>query len=67
VARRAWTREAADYLREHIRPGDTVFASFGDQTGIFREAGIPVSATRGANAAHALGRMQGTRAAGSRS
>ena len=45
VARRAWTREAADYLREHIRPGDTVFASFGDQTGIFREAGIPMHQT----------------------
>jgi len=33
----------------------------------FREAGIPVSNTRGANAAHVLGRMQGTRVAGSRS
>ncbi len=42
TARRAWTRQAADYLRDHVRPGDTVFASFGDQTGIFREAGIPM-------------------------
>lgn len=45
IARRAWTREAAGYLRDHIRPGDTVFASFGDQTGIFREAGIPMHQT----------------------
>ncbi|MEP6539068.1 MAG: glycosyltransferase family 39 protein [Bryobacteraceae bacterium] len=45
VARRAWTSEAAAYLRKYIRPGDTVFASFGDQTGIFREAGIPMHQT----------------------
>ncbi|HUS04952.1 MAG TPA: glycosyltransferase family 39 protein [Bryobacteraceae bacterium] len=45
VARRAWTHEAADYMRAHIRPGDTVFTSFGDLTGIFREAGIPIRRT----------------------
>jgi hypothetical protein len=45
VARRAWTHEAADYLREHVRPGDTVFMSFGDQTGIIRQAGIPMHQT----------------------
>jgi hypothetical protein len=45
VARRAWTQEAADYLREHYRTGDTVLASFGDQTGIFRTAGIPIRST----------------------
>jgi hypothetical protein len=45
VARRAWTQEAADYLREHYRAGDTVLASFGDQTGIFRTAGIPIRST----------------------
>jgi hypothetical protein len=45
LARGAWTREAAAYLRDHIRPGDTVFASFGDQTGIIREAGVPMHQT----------------------
>ncbi len=45
IARGAWTREAADYLRDHFAPGDTVFAGFGDQTGIIREAGIPLHST----------------------
>jgi hypothetical protein len=44
-ARREWTHQAADYLRIHIRHGDTVFTSFGDLTGIFREAGIPLRQT----------------------
>ena len=45
VARRAWTKEAADYLRAHYHPGDGVFTSFGDMTGIYRAAGIPLRDT----------------------
>jgi hypothetical protein len=40
--RRAWTREAAAFFRRNYRPGDGVLAGFGDLTGIFREAGIPL-------------------------
>lgn len=42
--RRAWTAEAANYLRENYRGGG-VIASFGDLTGIFLEAGIPLRET----------------------
>ena len=42
AARRAWTREAADYLRDKYVPGRGIVAHFGDQTAIFREAGIPL-------------------------
>ncbi len=42
VARRAWTRQAADLLRERYRPGSGVIYSFGDLTGVLREAGIPL-------------------------
>lgn len=45
VARRAWTREAADFLRARYHPGDGIFTSFGDYTGAFREAGIPLRDT----------------------
>ncbi len=41
-ARRAWTREAAQYLKAYYRPGDGVFSSFSDVVGIYREAGIPL-------------------------
>lgn len=43
--RRAWTREAAGYLRQHYRPGDGILTSFGDLTGVFLEAGIPLRET----------------------
>jgi hypothetical protein len=45
VARRAWTQEAAGYLAARYHPGDGVFTSFGDYTGVFREAGIPLRDT----------------------
>jgi len=45
VTRRAWTAQAADYLRSQYRPGDGVLTSFGDQTGIYRAAGIPLRDT----------------------
>ncbi|MEZ5401275.1 MAG: hypothetical protein R2729_16515 [Bryobacteraceae bacterium] len=38
--RRAYTVEAAAYLRDHYRGGG-IFAGFGDLAGIFRTAGIP--------------------------
>jgi hypothetical protein len=40
-ARRAWTREAAEYLRQHY-DGRPILTSFGDLTGIFEQAGIPL-------------------------
>jgi hypothetical protein len=44
-ARRAWTRQAADYLGPRYVPGSGIFTSFGDLTGIYREAGIPLRET----------------------
>lgn len=43
--RRAWTIEAADYLRDKYVPGRGIVAHFGDQTEIFRQAGIPLRQT----------------------
>jgi hypothetical protein len=40
-ARRAWTAEATEFLKENYKGGG-ILASFGDLTGIFREAGIPL-------------------------
>jgi hypothetical protein len=45
AARRAWTHEAAGFLRARYHPGDGIFTSFGDYTGVFRKAGIPLRAT----------------------
>jgi hypothetical protein len=42
IARRAWTREAAAYLKERYVPGRGIVSHFGDQTGILRDAGIPI-------------------------
>lgn len=42
--RRAWTREAAAFLKANYRGGG-IIASFGDLTGIFLEAGIPLRET----------------------
>jgi hypothetical protein len=44
-ARRAWTRDAAAFFQSNFRTGDGVLAGFGDQTGIFLEAGIPLRRT----------------------
>jgi hypothetical protein len=44
-ARRAWTAEAARYLATNYERGTGVVASFGDLTGIFRDAGIPLRET----------------------
>lgn len=42
VARRAWTKEAARYLKAKYRKGDGILYSFGDLTGVLRNAGIPL-------------------------
>jgi hypothetical protein len=42
VARRAWTEQAAAYLASQYQPGDGIIYSFGDLTGVLREAGIPL-------------------------
>ena len=42
TARRTWTREAGAYLAANYRPGSGVIYSFGDLTGVLREAGIPL-------------------------
>ncbi len=44
-ARREWTRGAAEYLRDRYVPGRGIVAHFGDQTAIFRDAGIPLEET----------------------
>jgi hypothetical protein len=44
-ARRAWTNGAAEYLRANVGPHDGILTVFGDMTGIFRTAGIPLRRT----------------------
>jgi hypothetical protein len=44
-ARRAWTREAAAYLAPRYVRGSGIVTSFGDLTGIYRQAGIPLRET----------------------
>jgi hypothetical protein len=41
-SRRAWTRTTAHFLQKHHGPGEGIFTAFGDLTGIFREARIPL-------------------------
>jgi hypothetical protein len=45
VARRAWTKKAADFLAVGYHRGDGIITSFGDYTAIFRSAGIPLRDT----------------------
>ncbi|MGH9631707.1 MAG: hypothetical protein ACRD7E_25655 [Bryobacteraceae bacterium] len=45
IARRDWTAQAAEFFRANYRPGDGILTSFGDMTGIYREAGIPMRET----------------------
>ncbi len=44
-SRRAWTRETALFLRNEYKKGDGIYTSFGDITGIYRQAGIPLKET----------------------
>ncbi|HYP09838.1 MAG TPA: hypothetical protein VER03_26675 [Bryobacteraceae bacterium] len=41
-ARRAWTKEAADFFKANYRSGDGIVFGFGDLTGVVRVAGIPM-------------------------
>jgi hypothetical protein len=43
--RRYWTSRAVSYLEPNYHPSDGIFMSFGDLTGIIREAGIPLRDT----------------------
>jgi hypothetical protein len=50
--RRAWTREAADFIRSRYRGGG-ILTAFGDITGVFQQAGIPLRETlHSGNAPH---------------
>jgi hypothetical protein len=40
--RRAWTSQAAAFLSENYQPGEGLLYTFGDLTGVLREAGIPL-------------------------
>ena len=42
IARRTWTAEAAAFLASNYRSGAGIIYSFGDLTGVLREAGIPL-------------------------
>ncbi len=42
MARRHWTGEAARFLRDHYHSGEGILTSFGDVTGIYGCAGIPL-------------------------
>jgi hypothetical protein len=42
MQRRAWTAQAAGYLTANYHAGDGIIYSFGDLTGVLREAGIPL-------------------------
>ena len=44
-ARRAWTGQAAAYMRDNYRRGEGIVTSFGDQTAIYQQAGIPLRET----------------------
>ena len=43
--RRGWTHQMAAVLKPAYKPGESIFYSFGDLTGILREAGVPLRAT----------------------
>ena len=45
VARRAWTRQAVDFLAPRYHAGTGIITTFGDITGIYRQAGIPLRDT----------------------
>jgi hypothetical protein len=44
-ARREWTRQAAEFLGPRYIPGSGILTMFGDVTGIYRAAGIPLRQT----------------------
>ncbi len=44
-ARRAWTRETAEYLRANYHRGEGILTKLGDVAGVYQEAGIPLKET----------------------
>jgi len=42
MARREWTHQAAEFFERNYQPGSGILFSFGDLTGVLREAGIPI-------------------------
>lgn len=44
-ARRAWTREAADFMRANYHRGEGILTSFGDMSAVYQQAGIPLRET----------------------
>jgi hypothetical protein len=42
ISRRAWTEQAAAYLKPRYETGTGIVAHFGDQTAILQTAGIPI-------------------------
>lgn len=44
-ARRLWTRQAAEFLGPRYQRGTGIITTFGDITGIYRQAGIPLRDT----------------------
>jgi hypothetical protein len=40
-----WTNQAAVYLEANYKPGENILTSFGDMTGVYRRAGIPLKRT----------------------
>jgi hypothetical protein len=44
-ARRAWTRQTADFLRDNYTAHSGILTSFGDLAGVFPQAGIPLRET----------------------
>lgn len=45
TARRSWTAQAAAYFRDHYRAGEGILTDFGDATGIYCDARIPLRET----------------------
>jgi 4-amino-4-deoxy-L-arabinose transferase-like glycosyltransferase len=44
-ARRAWTKQAAEYLRTNYHRGDGILTTVGDVAAVYQEAGIPMRET----------------------
>jgi hypothetical protein len=58
VARLDWTNQVAVYLEANYKPGETILTNFGDMTGVYRRAGIPLKRTvTGDNGAQYLATM----------
>lgn len=45
AARRQWTAEAALFFKANLRPGDGIFTTLSDLSGVLTEAGIPIRRT----------------------